>query len=93
MFLCTCLSVFVCVSFHLNLYQLFSVSLAAQVATQVPSSFQPSPALLQPGYAYRPDSAAVVGNPVASSSLYSWGYNVAPAVSLLEVSKGLILLL
>ncbi|XVE73810.1 hypothetical protein DITRI_Ditri11bG0148500 [Diplodiscus trichospermus] len=59
----------------------------ASVVPQVAGPFQSSSALLESGYTYRPDSSAMLGNPIATAALSSWSYNSVPPVNVSRVTK------
>ncbi|XP_022770496.1 protein REVEILLE 5-like isoform X2 [Durio zibethinus] len=59
----------------------------ASVVPQVAGPFQSSSALLESGYTYGIDSSSMLGNPVPTAALSSWGYNSAPPVSVPQVTK------
>jgi SHAQKYF class myb-like DNA-binding protein len=57
------------------------------VASHVNIPFQPSAALVEPGYIYRPDSSSVVDNPCTGAALSSWSFNSAPPAKLPQQTK------
>lgn len=61
------------------------------VVSQPSGPLQSCAALLESGYAARPDSLSIPKNPIVSAPLSSWTYNVVPTGSLSHVSKGIIL--
>lgn len=64
---------------------------AAPAVSLVPTSFQASLPLPEPGIVKRPDSSLLPSNAAPVVSVPSWTDNSAPPVSLSQMKKGLVI--
>lgn len=64
---------------------------AVPAVSSVPTSFQASLPLPEPGFVKKPDSSLLPSNPATVVSVPSWTDNSVPPVSLSQIKKGLVI--